>query len=513
MELERMELELTELEQRARAALAGGHLQRAIDLADLGLNRTATARARASLLRVRASAELGRNRAEAASLSAARSLELSGADCAEGHALVAAAAAQLERHEEALAAYERAVCIDPKRSDWIARRAVSLLALGRDLLAAAEAERALGLDPGDADASLVCGTLLVRAGRPRDALEPLRAASARAPARADVHVTLGLALAAAGDVAGGLREYEWRLRLAGWNPRAFDIPAWDGCSLEGQRLLVWDEQGLGDTLQFARFARCARARGASLVFHGEPRLCRLLASSNGFDQLVSRHRPRPPADRHASMLSLPALLGVSSRDIAREVPYLSSEPELQAAWDQRLRGGERLVVGLAWQGNPAFCDDGRRSIPLVQLVPLLRALAPRVRFVSLQKGFGRDQLHQLPPDVEVEDLGAQLDAGGDAFIDSAAVVRAVDVLVTTDTALAHLAGALGAPAWLMLAQVPDWRWGVEGTTTPWYPTLRLFRQPVAGDWGSVVEGVARALAQRAASERPLTPPWDQTLRP
>lgn len=498
-----------ELEQRARAALARGQLQRAIDLADLGLNRTRTADARASLLRVRAHAELSQSRAEAASLSATRSLELS--VCAESHALVAAAAALLERHEEALAAYERAARMDNSRSDWIARRAVSLLALGCDALAGAEAERALGLDPCDADASLVRGTLLLRAGRPGDALQPLRVAAARAPARADVHTTLALALAASGDVAGGLREYEWRQRLAGWNPRSFDIPAWDGGPLEGKRLLVWDEQGLGDTLQFVRFARRARARGASLLFHGEPRLCRLLATSEGFDQLVSRQRPRPPADLHTSVMSLPALLGASTQGLARDVPYLSSEPELQTTWDQRLRD-KRLVVALAWQGNPAFCDDSRRSIPLGELVPMLRALAPRARFVSVQKGFGRDQLHQLPPDAPVEDLGPELDAGGDAFVDSAAVLRAVDVLITSDTALAHLAGALGARVWLALAKVPDWRWGVEGTTTPWYPTMRLFRQARAGDWGSVVGALEQALAMLAPSERQLTPPLDRDPR-
>jgi tetratricopeptide (TPR) repeat protein len=501
-----------ELEQRARAALAQGHLQRAIDLADLGLNRTSSAAARAGLLRVRAQAELSQGLAEAASLSATRALELSGAGCAESHALVAAAAALLGRHEEALAAYERAAGIDASRSDWIARRAVSLLALGRDALAGAVAERALGLDPCDADANLVRGTLLLRAGRPDDALQPLRLAAGRAPARADVHTTLALALAASGDVAGGLREYEWRQRLAGWNPRSFDIPAWDGGPLEGQRLLVWDEQGLGDTLQFVRFARRARARGASLSFHGEPRLCRLLATSECFDQLVSRQRPRPPAELHASVMSLPALLGASAQDLAREVPYLSSEPELQAIWDQRLRHGERLVVALAWQGNPAFCDDGRRSMPLGELVPMLRALAPRARFVSVQKGFGRDQLHQLPPDAPVADLSPELDGGGDAFVDSAAVLRAVDVLVTTDTALAHLAGALGAPVWLALAKVPDWRWGVEGTTTAWYPTMRLFRQARAGDWGSVVGALGRALAMLTPSERQLTPPLDRDPR-
>jgi len=263
---------------------------------------------------------------------------------------------------------------------------------------------------------------------------------------------------------------------------------------------VWDEQGFGDTLQFVRFAAEARARGARVVFHGEPRLCRLLGSCAGFEEVVSRRAPRPPADLHAPLMTLPALLGSDGCD-AGTVPYLGAEPDVVARWNVRLCAGagaadRRPRVGLAWQGNPQFADDTHRSVPLAALHQVLSALAPRVRFVSLQKGYGQEQIYDLPPDAAVEDLGGEIDLGHDAFVDSAAVMSVLDLVITSDTALAHLAGALGRPVWLLLAHVPDWRWGVAGETTPWYPTARLFRQGRPGDWNGVAAAVGAALAAR-----------------
>ena len=493
---------------RARAALARGHARRAVDLADVGLNHARLDSERAAFLQVRAAAELALGEVRAAHASSSRAVWLDGTagEAGESVALVAAAAAALGRHEEAAAGYGRAVALDPGNAAWAAGHAAALMAIGDRRAAAGAAEASLTIDHGNVDARQVLGTLALREGRPRDAVAWLEAAAARAPQRADVRTVLGQALTAAGDVGAGMLHYQHRHRQPGWRPRRFDIPAWDGSPLRGERLLVWDEQGLGDTLQFARYAVGARARGARVVFHGEPRLCRLLRSCPAFDELVSRRAPRPPAALHAPLMSLPALLGEAAGAngaATGTVPYLQPEPAVVAHWVGRLGADSgaraRLRVGLAWQGNPQFADDAQRSVPLAALHATLRALAPRARFVSLQKGYGREQLYDLPLEAAVDDLGTELDLGSDAFVDSAALISTLDLVITSDTALAHLTGALGRPLWLLLARVPDWRWGVEGESTPWYPSARLFRQPRAGDWAAVGAAIGVALAAKAAS--------------
>jgi hypothetical protein len=214
------------------------------------------------------------------------------------------------------------------------------------------------------------------------------------------------------------------------------------------------------------------------------------------DRVVAPGQERPAVDRVAPLFSLPRLCGPAPDGIAAGAPYLACEEELRRAWSQRLGPRRGLRVGLGWQGNPGYVADGRRSPPLAGLLPALRV--PGVELFSLQKGAGREQLSALPPDVRVTDLGAQLDDRADAFVDTAAVLSPLDLVVTSDTALPHLAGAMGRPTWLLLAHVPDWRWGLHGDVTPFYPTMRLYRQSAPGDWGELGARVAQALGARAA---------------
>jgi tetratricopeptide (TPR) repeat protein len=497
------------LQARASLALARRHLQRARDLADIGINGGATSKEAAALLFVRARAELGLGLACQAQVSAERGLTLGG-ESAEGHGLAGAAAASSSRWAEAAAGFERALALDVGSAAWHAGAASALLELGEELRAERHARTALALDSESVDAALVLARLALRDGRPADAANGLAVAAAHAPERADVRVTRGVALAAAGDFSTGLREYEWRQQLRGWNPRRFDIPAWEGQALSGKRLLVWSEQGLGDSLQFVRFAVSSRERGAVVIFHGEPRLVRLFRSCGGFDEVHPRDAQRPGADYQASLISLPTLLGVPTEHFAATVPYLEAEPALASAWRARLGlstgSVRRLRVGLVWQGNAAFCDDERRSMALAHLVPLVREHTPEVEFVSLQKGFGQDQLEFVPRGLPIRDLGSELDLGRDAFVDTAAVLSDIDLVLTTDTSIAHLAGALGRPVWVLLARVPDWRWGVAGDATPWYPSMRLFRQTRAGDWPGVVREVSGEL-RAWVSER-----WPQATK-
>ncbi|MDP6175717.1 MAG: hypothetical protein QGF09_16260, partial [Rhodospirillales bacterium] len=262
---------------------------------------------------------------------------------------------------------------------------------------------------------------------------------------------------------------------------------WTGGEVVGKHLLLASEQGLGDAIQFARYAQLLGEAGAKVSLACHPRLVRLLQSLPGAVDIQPIDGRLPKADLHAPLLSLPHLGGTLFEAIPAPIPYLTPEPDLVRHWTERL--GEGLKIGLAWQGNPAYEGDRTRSIPLARLAPLCEASG--TRFFSLQTELGRDQLDRLGH-ARIEDLGDELDRDH-AFIDTAAVMGNLDLVITSDTAIPHLAGALGRPVWLLLPHTPDWRWGLEGTLCPWYPTMRLIRQPAPGDWRGAVDQAQAAL--------------------
>ena len=269
-------------------------------------------------------------------------------------------------------------------------------------------------------------------------------------------------------------------------------PLWSGAQpLAGRSIYVYAEQGLGDTLQFCRYVHLLRARGAAVVLAVQRPLRELLACLGSEIEVIGDDAPPPATDFQIPLMSLPLALGTRPETIPATVPYLSAQAADVDRWRERI-GRDGLRVGIAWAGNATHLDLGR-FFELAALAPL--AAIPGIRLISLQKGRGVEQLAGLPTGMRVETLGADFDAGPAAFLDSAAVLACIDVLLTPDTALAHLAGALGHPAWVLLKQVPDWRWGLESTTTPWYPTLRLFRQPRRGDWSGAIDAVHAALTQ------------------
>jgi hypothetical protein len=351
-------------------------------------------------------------------------------------------------------------------------------------------------------AAFVAGMEAWRLGRWGEAEELLRAAVDEAPHLAAAHAQLGVALLGRGAFAEGWRELEWRRQMPGSPGRDVVAPAWDGGRLAPhQTLLLWDEQGFGDSIQYARYAILAKAAsGARVVLSCHPRVRRLLASCRGFDATFARGRDFPRPDAHCSLLSLPAILGLDDPrgDLCPYVGPLGDGPITVV----NKRGSIR--VGVAWQGNPRFPGDPERSVPLGRLEPLLRALAgvrageKKVHLLSLQRGPGEDQLATLPADVRPSPLGRDLDAGSDGFVDSAALLNTVDLLITSDTAIAHLGGAMGVPVWLLLARVPDWRWGLNGERSVFYPSMRLFRQRRDGDWDGVCDDVRAAVAERFA---------------
>jgi hypothetical protein len=308
----------------------------------------------------------------------------------------------------------------------------------------------------------------------------------------------GLVQLTRGDFAAGWEGYEHRVGSPDFNTRNFAQPRWDGAALAGRTLLVHCEQGLGDTLQFIRALRWLEGQDGRVIVAAPPVLVPLLTQS-GFTGIVSQSEPLPSFDLHVPLLSLPRIFRIDADSIPRDESYLAADRERIARWRSELAKYPGLKVGIAWQGDPKFKGDGWRSVRLDRFAPL--AAVGGARLVSLQKGSGSEQLAAFARQWEVLDLSDSLDNGGGAFLDTAAIMMNVDLVVTTDTAIAHLAGALGVPVWVALSRPADWRWLSERGDSPWYPTMRLFRQPTSGDWKSVFESMAQELAQWVESAR------------
>ena len=459
---------------------------------------------------------------------------------AEAHNNLGAARSEQGRTEEAAACFERALVLEPNNADALSNLGGVLRSLGK--LAEAEAcclralslkpdqavahsnlgavrtaqgrfdeaanhyERALSLRPDYGEAHANYGNSLYMQGRLAEATEHYERALRHEPDNGDLHLNSAMPWLIQGDFAKAWEEFEWRWRRRIQPPRPFVQPLWQGEPLAGRTILLHAEQGLGDTLQMVRYVALVRAQGAGrVVLECQPRLAPLLAGSCGpdaqaglsADQVVAQDEELPAFDMHAPLFSLPRLLGTTSLErIPDHVPYLRCDPMKVAQWRHRIEaltaGPEssplrRLKVGINWQGNPKHKDDPRRSVRLERFAPLCRV--PGLSMVSLQYGYGSEQLSEMSG---VPDLGAELAD----LTDLAAALQSLDLVVTVDTAMAHLAGALGVRVWVALAFVPDWRWLLKRADCPWYPTMRLFRQERWGEW----EGVFERIAEAASSE-------------
>jgi hypothetical protein len=302
------------------------------------------------------------------------------------------------------------------------------------------------------------------------------------------HWNRALAWLLMGDYARGWQEYEWRWQRPQTPPRPFRQPRWDGSPLAGRTILLHMEQGLGDMLQFIRYAAPLKRQGATVLVETLKLLVPFFQRCPGVDQVFAEGEALPDFDVHAPLMSLPALLATTLETVPAEVPYLFAEEELVARWARELGSEPGFKIGVVWQGNPHHGWDHFRSFPLAQLAPL--AELPGVRLYSLQRGPGAEQLATLNGRFPVTDLAGRW---ADPFVslrELAAVMANLDLVVTADTAPAHLAGALSVPAWVALAAVADWRWLLGREDSPWYPTLRLFRQDRLGDWGPVFHRLA-----------------------
>ncbi|MBW3598340.1 MAG: tetratricopeptide repeat-containing glycosyltransferase family protein, partial [Planctomycetes bacterium] len=410
-------------------------------------------------------------------------------------------------YSEAKSAYERSLALAPGAAVTHNNLGNTLVAMDRREEAIACFERAAALQPRYPNAYKNKGSSLTWLGRLDEAAASFRQALALAPEDPQTHRDLGVVLLLQGRFQEGWAEYQYRWRTPNLSLPALRRPMWDGSSLDGRTIFLLAEQGFGDTIHFIRYAaRLKQLYDCRVVASCHKPLLPLLSSVSGPDALIPLGGEPVRYDAFAPLLSVPGILNDTPSTFPADVPYLHAHQERVERWEKKLAGCEGLRVGIAWQGSPAFEADAMRSAPLSAFLPLARV--PGVTLVSLQKGFGEEQLPPLSDRLSAIPLGPRLDAEGAAFLDTAAVIKSLDLVITVDTSIGHLAGALGAPTWLALAYVPDWRWGMTGERSVWYPTMRLFRQTRRGDWSTVFKPMAEALARLAANvgepPRPVT---------
>ncbi|HEY2400429.1 MAG TPA: tetratricopeptide repeat protein [Steroidobacteraceae bacterium] len=415
------------------------------------------------------------------------------------------ALAQLTRNREALASFTSALACNPRSAEAFNNRGAVAVRLFQPDSALADFQRAVELSPGYVDAYVNYGNTLKGLGRYREALAPLDRALTLRPGDIEATWSKALLLLSQGDFAGGLPLYEARLQR---DPvrrlqRDFNRPRWSGQpSLAGRSVLVHAEQGLGDTLQFARYLRPLEDLGAAVTFEVQPVLMQVLRSLPLRGKLLARGDSLPNTDFHIPLLSLPLALGTRIDTIPGGVPYLSVDPQDTQAWKERLAALPGRKVGLNWHGNPraeSLSALQARYFPLAAAAPLTEV--PGITLVSLQKGAGSEQRAQVGFTDRIAQLTDPLHLGpAEIATETAAILQCLDLVITADTALAHLAGALGVQVWIVLQEVADWRWLVDRTDSPWYPTMRLFRQRGTGDWAEVFQRIARELAPSRGSE-------------
>ena len=392
------------------------------------------------------------------------------------------ALAALERHQEAVADFEAAFAISPANPAAHYNYGISLFSLGRYVEAVAAYDRALSIAPDHVKAWNNRGLALQALNRFDEALTSYSKALELQKDYADAHFNQALALLTVGDFRRGFEEYEWRWRRTGMPAQGRGRPLWLGeYPLRGRTILLHAEQGLGDTVQFARYVRLLVRTGAKIVLEVQPQLKALLGQIDGVCAVVARGERLPAFDVHCPLGSLPLALKTEPTTIPAEVPYLRADDARIAKWRSRLETLGRPRVAVAWSGNVQHMNDRNRSIPLSDLAPLWSIGS--VRFLAVQRDLRGGDAELLAAEPRVAQIGTELDD----FADTAAVLALVDLVITVDTSVAHLAGAMGRPVWILVPFSPDWRWTFAGESSQWYTTARLLRQPSLGDWDSVIE--------------------------
>lgn len=408
-------------------------------------------------------------------------------DSAQIHYNLGKALRDQKELEPAAESFRRAVELQPDLAPAWNNLGNTYRDLGRLEEAVQSFEQSLRLRPSHAPTLHNLGLAFRDLMRLDDAMRCFDTALTFDPSHHECRMSRAMLLLLRGDFEHGWSEYEARNEI----PRAvarrdYPQPLWDGLDPRGRTILLHAEQGFGDTIQFARYAPLLASRGARVIVECQPELKDLFKSLKGIDRVVAAGDDLPQFDFHRGLMSMPMVFGTTLQTIPAEVPYLSADRLRIAEWNRRMgNGGGR--VGLVWAGASGYMNDRIRSLALDQLAPLSRAA--NVTFVSLQKGPAARQAASPPQDMRLIDIGPHLHD----FSDTAAALENLDLVICVDTAVGHLAGALGKPVWLMIPFSPDWRWMIDRNDTPWYPTMRLYRQPVPADWDAVIQQVATEL--------------------
>jgi tetratricopeptide (TPR) repeat protein len=383
---------------------------------------------------------------------------------------------------DAVTVYRKVLQIDPERSDAYYNLGIVLKENGQPDEAITHYQRALHLNPGHAEAYNNLGLAFRDKGQLKEAMHLFREALRREPDNAVFHWNLSLALLQAGNFEQGWKEYEWRLKVKEFSHRISAEPLWDGSEMAGQTILLQAEQGFGDTIQFIRYASLVAQRSAKVIVSCQNELASLLRTVDGVNHVAGYHEQLPDFDRYCPLLSLPLIFHTTHEGIPAQVPYIRVDSPSVKKWKTKIGVQDsEITIGLVWAGRE------QRSCSLEIFSPLSHV--DSVTFYSLQKGEAAEQAKNPPDGMKLIDYTEDIHD----FSDTAALMENLDLVIAVDTAVAHLAGALGKPVWTLLPFVPDWRWLLNRDDSPWYPTMRLFRQPSPGDWQSVIEEVTGEL--------------------
>jgi tetratricopeptide (TPR) repeat protein len=393
---------------------------------------------------------------------------------------------QIKMPEEALKRYNQAIALDPNTAVYYSNRGIALFTLNQYEAAIADYTQAIARDANSAEFYNNRANALTHLFRIAEAIADYQRALLLNPTLADAQFNWSLLELMQGDFAEGWKRYEWRWKRAIFavDIRETNKPLWLGSpSIAGKTLYVYCEQGLGDTLQFARYIPLLEAMGAKVIFEVQTALAALIQSVSRTAIVIARGATVPPYDYYCPLWSLPLALGTTVESIPGNTPYLSAPPEKLTAWEKRLGPKTKPRVGFCWSGSITHFNDHNRSLTLAQLLPLT---ALHIEPYVIQRDVRESDMADLP--ALIDHRAALTD-----FTETAALIGAMDLVISVDTSIAHLAGALGKPVWLLVPYVPDFRWFLGRSDSPWYPSMRIFRQPSPGDWATPLAEVGTAL--------------------
>jgi len=415
---------------------------------------------------------------------------------AEIHYNIGAAYQGLKRFDEALGSYQRAIEIDPVHARAYNNLGAVLTEQTKYAEATACLQHALQLDPNLAQSYCNLGNILHEQAQWDESRPYFERAIALNPDFAAAHTNYAMVLLASGDFRRGWPEYEWRWKAGQLPRRPFEQPRWEGEPLHGKTVLLHAEQGLGDVFQFVRYAPLVKLLGATVIVECPKPLARLLSACPGIDQTIHAGDDPPPFDFQAALLSLPRLFQTTLSNVPAQIPYLSADSELVTYWRERLSALPGFRIAVNWRGRAGQGFFRNRDIPLDHFTSL--AAFP-ISLISLQKGATPEEFAEVNSRIPIFHPGDDFDQSRGGFMDTAAIMQNVDLVISSDTSLPHLAGALGAPVWVALPHVAGWQWMRDRTDSPWYPTARLFRQKSPDDWHTVFNDMRVALDQRLQS--------------